>query len=228
MSRVLPILFNTEMVRAILDERKTATRRIAKGIASYSENGDFTAMINGEWTGPVSMEDLVKLKSKYQPGDILYVRETWQYLYELDGNDQIIEGTGMYYYAATDELPFGAYVDSAGIEHQSVPWRPSIHMPKDAARIWLRVTDVWFERLHDMTLDDFLNEGVVIRPEAFNDPENAYQQAKNVFINIWDPTVKKTERDLYGWDADPYVLATEFERCEKPESSIISEGSGGK
>ena len=88
---------------------------------------------------------------------------------------------------------------------------------KKAARIWVRVIDVRVERLHDMTLDDFLNEGVVIRPEAFNDPENAYQQAKNAFINIWDSTVKKAERELYGWDANSFVWVIEFERCEKPE-----------
>lgn len=198
MSRVLPILFNTDMVQAMLDERKTATRRIAKGIVPYSEYGDFSTMINGEWTGPISMENLVKLKAKYQRGDILYVRETWC------KNANFEE----YYYAANREngtrAPYG------------LKWRPSIHMPKEAARIWVEVTDVRVEQLNEMTLEDFLKEGVVIRPEAFNDPENAYQQAKNIFIDIWDPTIKKSDRDRYGWEANPWTWVTEFERCDKP------------
>lgn len=96
-------------------------------------------------------------------------------------------------------------------------WHPSIHMPKEAARIFLRVTDIRVERLKDMTLDDFLAEGVVLRPEAFNDPENAYMQGKELFTHIWNSTIKKEQHDLYGWDANPWVWVIEFERCEKPE-----------
>ena len=90
-------------------------------------------------------------RSPYQPEDILYVRETWQYLYELDGNEQVIEDTGKYYYAATDTIPFDTYVDENGVKHDHAPWRPSIHMPKEAARIWLKVTDVRVERLQKIT-----------------------------------------------------------------------------
>lgn len=71
------------------------------------------------------------------------------------------------------------------------------------------------ERLQDMSTDDFLAEGVIIRPEAFNDPENAYQQAKEEFMHIWDSTLKKPDIDRYGWDATPWVWVIEFERCEK-------------
>lgn len=208
--------FNTDMVQAILDGRKRTTRRIAKGIYPYSEYGAFTTMINGEWTGPISEKNIISLKSKYHTGDILYVRETWQYLYELDGNEQIIEGTGRYYYAATDKMPFDSYVDPHGNNRFNVPWRPSIHMPKAAARIWLHVTGVTVERLQDMTLDDFLDEGVMLRPEAFNDPDNAYWQARDIFRGIWDSTIPNAKLPEYGWDANPWVLATEFEQCEKP------------
>lgn len=89
-------------------------------------------------------------------------------------------------------------------------------MPKEAARIWIKVTDVRVELLQNMNTGDFLAEGVVIRPEAFNDPENAYWQAKEEFIHIWDATVKKAEKDRYGWDANPWVWVIEFERCKKP------------
>ena len=226
-NRTLPILFNTKMVQAILEGGKTATRRIAKKIPveTYmveeiqpfdAGEKEFKCYLGG------FMQDISAagdgsciITPPFQPGDILYVRETWQYLYELDGNEQIIEETGRYYYAATDTLPFDAYVDSAGITHRYAPWHPSIHMPKEAARIWLRVTDVKAEKLQSMTLDDFLNEGVSVPCEAFNDPENAYMQGKNIFVHIWNSTVDK-QLNLYGWDANPWVWAIEFERCEKP------------
>lgn len=69
-----------------------------------------------------------------------------------------------------------------------------------------------------MNIDDFLAEGVAIRPEAFNDPENAYQQAREEFIHIWDSTIKKDDLESYGWDANPWVWAIGFERCERPET----------
>ena len=69
-----------------------------------------------------------------------------------------------------------------------------------------------------MNLDDFLSEGVVVRPEAFNDPENAYGQAKEIFKEIWDSTVKKTDIDEYSWKANPWVWVIEFKRCKKPET----------
>lgn len=155
--RILPILFNAEMVCAILDGRKTSTRRkididIANQFDVECNGKTATAYINQETGECYSPTEICK----YQPGDILYVRETWQHLYELDGNDQIIEDTGKYYYAATDIIPFDTYVDSQGTTHEKTPWRPSIHMPKAAARIWLKVTDVRVERLQE--IDD---DGVV-------------------------------------------------------------------
>lgn len=232
MSRVLPILFNTEMVWAILDDRKKATRRLVMphnrkkakeqgycqgyglGIDFNIDNLDGEGHIKDYSISDCWMRTSIYIQkyAQYRPGDILYVRETW-----CNANKEGVEPD--YYYFADTRI-------CEDYNPAEWKWRPSIHMPKDAARIWLMVTDVRVERLQDMTLDDFLNEGVVIRPEAFNDPENAYQQAKNAFINIWDATVKKTDIACYGWDADPYVLAIEFERCEKPDSSIVSEGDG--
>ena len=145
------------------------------------------------------------------------MRETWNFVYEMDDSDQIIEDTGHYVYYADDPMPFSHWVDSNTGEHKDyMPWRPSIHMPKAAARFWLKVMDVRVEQMQDMNTGDFLAEGVVIRPEAFNDPENAYQQAKEEFIHIWDSTIKKSDIDRYGWDANPWEWAIEFKRCEKP------------
>ena len=94
-------------------------------------------------------------------------------------------------------------------------------MPRAAARIWLGVTDVKIQRLQEMTLDDFLREGVVIRPEAFNDPDNAYMQAREQFISVWNSTIPRWQQAIYGWDANPWVWAIEFEKCNKPDPCII-------
>ena len=221
---IKPILFNTEMVRAILDGRKTCTRRLVK----------FLPGENSQWTGYIKdglmlyngrNEPCIR-KVPYQPGDIMYVRETWQYLYELDGNEQIIEGTGKYYYAATDTIPFDTYVDASGVTHERVPWHPSIHMPKEAARIWLKVTDVRVERLQEITPKGAESEGV---GNLFYDDigygeknygtevDTEYGIAKEQFAWLWESTIKKSDLDRYGWDANPWVWVIEFERCEKPE-----------
>ena len=188
--RIKPILFNTAMVEAILNDRKTTTRRLIK-IQSY-EKADL-------------MYKEGKLKSPYQVDDILWVRETWQYLYELNGNKQIIEETGRYYYAATDIIPFDTYIDSNGINHQNVPWRPSIHMPKEAARIYLKVKDVYVEHLQDIDDDGIIAEGLEIGAD---------------FDELWDSTIKKSNLATYGWKSNPWVWVIEFEKCEKPKEWI--------
>ena len=204
MSRVLPILFNTEMVRSILDRRKSCTRRLLKG--------PFTVHPNGYITKPRGNENLCPYEPPYQPGDILYVRETFY----RDENCIL--------YKADNENLTG-YRNMSG-DDVSVKWHPSIHMPKEAARIWLRVTEVRVERLQEITPKNAENEGVGnlfyddIGYSDKNygtevDPE--YGIAKEQFAWLWESTIKKSDLDSYGWDANPLVWVIEFERCEKPE-----------
>lgn len=206
--RIRPILFNTDMVRAILDGRKTVTRRIIKGFIPKDATWGYSAFtpngsISCRGTFAVGYgEKFFKLPC--QTGDILYVRETWhkdisRYMYRAN-------------YADNEKF----YQNGKETE---IKWHPSIHMPKEAARIWLKVKDVRAERLSDMKLDDFLSEGVSIRPEAFNDPDNAYMQARMGFFHIWDSTIPKGQQDLYSWAVDPWVWVIEFERCSKPEAA---------
>lgn len=215
---IKPILFNTEMVRAILGGRKSCTRRIVK---PQWEECPHCKYVHNEYIYDKLAENVYcarcgyplvsERRAPYQPGDLLYVRETWKYLYELDGNEQTIEDTGKYYYAATDTIPFDAYVDENGVKHDHAPWRPSIHMPKEAARIWLKVTDVRVERLQDMWASDVSKEGI-----RFNKPTAADEMLK-AFAKLWDSTIKKSDLDRYGWNASPWVWVIEFERCEKPK-----------
>lgn len=219
MSRVLPILFNTDMVQAILDGKKTATRRAVRFKYSNTEmkmftnkygtrlieiQKDFEGETHGKYPDGRTWHKILPYIEKnppYKKRDILYVRETW-----CNANKEGVE-PDYYYYADT-------YM-CEDYDKTEWKWRPSIHMPKEAARIWLKVKDVRVERLQDMTLDDFLSEGVVIRPEAFNDPENAYMQARSEFIGIWNSAIRKPDYDFYGWDANPWTWVIEFERCEK-------------
>lgn len=190
-----PILFNTEMVRAILDGRKTMTRRAVKpqptGIPALKMYQDDVWRL--EWW---NLNEFHLIKVPICPGDILYVRETWQYAYDLDGNEQPIEGTGRYLYAA-DNLPepFGFWVNPDGTHRDSMPWRPSIHMPREAARVFLRVKNVYPQQLKDVT-------DVDARAEGFNSRDE-------FMIAILKKYPNCTE--------DSWFWADEFERCEKPE-----------
>ena len=217
---IKPILFNTEMVRAILDGRKSCTRRLVKN--------DVEAVLNSPYhkAHPEVYDKQIISKlcnPPYQPLDILYVRETvWQkigYYLDVDGETKP-SWYNEFRYVASDEK------SETGWNYSWVK-RPSIHMPKEAARIWLKVTDVRVERLHDITEDGAIKEGakgerchhVVTGPFGCTDCMNTgwIEPPQVEFMQIWNSTIKKSDLDRYGWDANPYVWVIEFERCEKPE-----------
>ena len=204
---IKPILFNTEMVRAILDGRKVCTRRIVKGYIPKDAQFGYTAFTPD---GAISCRGLFEttgrpgygekfFKLPYQPGDILYVRETWKKA-----------PNGYYYYEDWQRN------DIADV----TKWKPSIYMPKEAARIWLKVTDVRVERLQKITEDGAKAEGAIDNRGFIHSPNNEYDRihtAREHFAEIWNSTIKKSDLDRYGWDASPWVWVIEFERCEKPE-----------
>ena len=196
MSRVLPILFDTEMVRAILDGIKGSTRRIVKGFIPNDAVWGYTAFTP---KGYISCRGTFAdgygekfFKLPCEPGNILYVRETWKKA-----------PNGYYYYEDWQRN------DIADV----TKWKPSIHMPKEAARIWLKVTDVRVERSQEITIDGIRNEGISSMAVHAGDMEIALKEWKN----LWNSTIKKTDLDSYGWDANPWVFVYEFERCEKPK-----------
>ncbi len=228
MSRVLPILFNTEMVRAILDGRKKCTRRIVK-IPNYikqQDDGLYTLFAEGTCYENQHFEEIVQyLKKPYQPGDILYVRETWQcwraHRYEATADIRFRAGGDdvrlQFANGSTDSIDrydFDTFVHK-WFSHNG-KWKPSLFMPKEAARIWLKVTDVRVERLQDITSEQIGREGVEVEyPHVLNGEEKRY-----AFSTLWNSTIKKSDLDRYGWDANPWVWVVEFERCEKPEDNL--------
>lgn len=203
-----PILFNTEMVRAILDGRKTVTRRICK------DGNDYTVPDMGYYNADkrtYAVHSYCDKRCTYEyqistserkcpicPGDILYVRETWKKA-----------PNGYYYYEDWQKD------DIADI----TKWKPSIHMPKKAARIFLKVTDVRVERLQNITEEQAKREGIKYDecPTGFTwkeetDMHNCYTTPIGAMQALWNSTIKKSDLDIYGWDADPWVWVIEFER----------------
>lgn len=190
MSRVLPILFNADMVRAILDGRKAVTRR------------------------------LMKPNPPCQPGDVLYVRETWQECCRNTVHSPIVHSEYCFK-ASLDSAYYGCIEECGNI----CKWHPSIHMPKEAARIFLRVTDVRAERLQEITAEQIIKEGAnqeTIRHYIAQMPEETEEWIeaahKLEWQQLWDSTIKKPDLDRYGWEANPWVWVIEFERCKKPEA----------
>lgn len=182
---IKPMLFNTEMVRAILSGQKTCTRRVVKPqpaqpyIIEKTPTGFWMDVEDGAGTD-------YQYKPPCRPGDILYVWETWNGI--TFGNAKV-GYTDLYWYKADDES-----------QNPADKWRPSIHMPKEAARIFLRVTDVRVERLQDCGNMQAKDEGCTCCSQ---------------FARVWDSTIKPTDLDRYGWAANPWVWVIEFERTSK-------------
>ena len=197
-----PILFNTESVRTILGSQKTVTRRVVK---PQPKDG-FIPVWRGNWDGTVGSRPAWAVMPPYQPGDILYVREAF-------GRHP----SGKYCYRAD-------YIGAFGWG-----WHPSIHMPKEAARIFLRVTDVRVERLQDITEEQAIAEGAVGVPcshpnSSIDGGTVCCVDCMNTgwieppivnFAEIWDSTIKPADRDKYGWAANPWVWVIEFERISE-------------
>lgn len=206
-----PILFNTEMVKAILDGRKTQTRRLVKvshrGAAGFNvcfrkSTGEFTGVY--DWDDEESMyED--RTPAPCQLGDILWVRETWCKWW-------LPHGEWQYRYKAT--TPYGnrgPVMPDSDDEPFTMPWKPSIHMPKEAARLFLRVTGVRIQRLQEITSGEAVAEGI---KSNLRSPSEA-ADALIAFEKLWNSTVKPADLPLYGWEANPWVWVIEFERMEK-------------
>lgn len=207
-----PILFNKPMVQALLEHRKTTTRRIIKP------------------------KDSQILRPPYSPEDILWVRETWT---------QTPDGT--YWYKA-DNLCNGCLENGTcipkGVQkhktcklcdyeagYENIKWHPSIHMRKEAARIFLRVKAVRVERLTQITEQEAINEGVFLYSPDFIPsyhydkslcqlPGDGWNNARDCFLyGVWDKTlIQKKDIERFGWKQNPWVWVITFAQCERPDN----------
>ncbi|WP_195264532.1 hypothetical protein [Clostridium sp. 1001275B_160808_H3] len=214
-----PILFNTEMVKAIIEGRKTVTRRIIKKTNNKDFIGFVTCSVPKGDEGKVafgrgSLEDIGNanideyVRPPYKVGDILYVRETWKKYTKRIGKGENCRIAEFYGYKADE--------DKRGnpSEFYEGNWKPSIHMPKEAARIFLKVTNVRVERLQDITTEETLKEGVIQRFPNVNDKYTP-DVLRGGFIGLWNSTIKDSDYNNYSYKANPWVWVIEFERIEK-------------
>jgi hypothetical protein len=193
---VKPILFNTDMVKAILGGRKSATRRV---VEFDRKEAEIMKIINKQpdQYGQIFAEGVIgnkrtmgMTKVPFYRGDILYVRETWCDRWLPDG---FLTGVDRYGYKADGIPSYGYWGNDSRCKMEA--WIPSIHMPKEAARIWLKVTNVRVERVQDITGDQAVMEGT---------KEKFPPLAQDEFRGIWDSTVKKADIDRYGWKGNPW------------------------
>ena len=198
---IKPILFNSEMVKAILEGRKTVTRRAVK--PQPVKDGRLWLLDGAAWTDSLDSVTPVPCHSLYNlapfcPGDILYVREAWRcQAVGYPPRYCVIEykAGGLEKFDEIHAMPTG-----------KGEWKPSIHMPKKIARIFLRVKSIRMEQLRSITAEGAINEGFADR---------------NQFAELWDKTIpmhpNKFKCNPYYWKDNPWVWVIEFERCKNPE-----------
>ena len=217
-----PILFNSETVRAILDGRKTQTRRVIK---PQPTNADYWTLLHTVGLRDSFYPNTIKatpgrLACPYgQPGDLLWVRETWATARQFNSvrPSQLDTDCSLWYRA-----------NKSSVRHLGARqgrWRPSIHMPRWASRLTLEVTGVRVEQVQNISHEDALAEGVVAftvspgtapasYPITFYSPgphdEGGYPQAREAFENLWDSINAKRG---YGWDVNPWVWVVEFKQA---------------
>lgn len=219
------MIFNSEMVRAILSGQKTQTRRIVKNVSSDScmtlkepsknRDGIYTHVMDAPEHGLCPFGAV---------GDRIWVRETWGVVsHELDEDGRIQPWNPDRPATAIQEMPFGngyysghaiyaadgdfTWGDDDGYEDERSYWKPSIHMPRAASRILLEITDVRVERLNDISEEDAKAEGVSPPARTITPPEAVYRVG---FGELW--------RSIYGdenWEKNPWVWVIEFKRVQE-------------
>lgn len=190
-----PILFNTEMVQAVLSGRKTQTRRVIKTQSLIGKAGEINTggMTKAMWI-KVNKELPESFGVKYfcpygKPGDRLWVRETW---WQLNNTE-----------------PRGEYIYKADLPESEGKWKPSIFMPRSACRIILEVVNIRVERVRDITPRDCMAEGIKGTGKNFDIvPKDGWKYS---FQKLWNSI---NESRGYGWEKNPFVWVVEFKKLE--------------
>lgn len=211
--KTMPMIFNSEMVNALLSGEKTVTRRpmkipanwqlrdrnLSKITASHPKKGKWGALIQNLTDAKFPQADLVAAPAYID--DLIYVRETWA-------------NAG----ANAPELTLykANYPEHVPAHYENVPnlskikWTPSIHMPRWASRLTLKVTDIRIEQVQDITEEQAINEGM--QPAR---PSSLVMPYRTSFMDIWD--------NIYGsWTDNPYVWVIEFEVINQNIDSFLN------
>ena len=222
-----PILFSSEMVRAILDGRKTQTRRIIKMPEGIAEKYEYRGDDGGNELLPkesghywINGYAMWRPNLKYQVGDRLWVRETFRYVRVGLG----CGGSAVGVEYKTGDIKFNKrankYTKQARNKEKRghhAKWRPSIHMPRWAARIFLEITNIRVERVQDISLKEVISEGIKDTNKCVYNDDNVFKcnhhDTLDKFKNLWDSLNAKRG---YGWDKNPWCWVIEFKRKEKP------------
>lgn len=224
---IKPILFNTAMVRAIIEGRKTQTRRVIKGIEHlnvfHAEPDEGAYANRDKWSfaysmithGGICKSGFYTAKSLFSVGDVLWVREAFakegrQHYFRADFESDWLDACETLSGGYPHECTYHPGCEGCSRSAERIRWSPSIHMPKVAARIFLYVTDVRAERISSMTEDDAIAEG-------FEDSHAGTDSPIQRFSELWDKTIKRDDLREFGYHADPWVWVIEFERCKKPK-----------
>lgn len=216
-----PILFNTQMVRAILEGRKTVTRRVVK--TQHKDACGFyvtTRKSDGAFMGVYDYDENEKMFESLQTppywvNDVLYVRETY-----MEAGCKLCEVHECY--GGVDCAKYWYKADMAEsdldeIKEDKLKWRPSIHMPREAARIFLRVKSVRVERLQDITEEQVEAEGISVDLTVNDIEEKSFKKFVD-FSELWNSTIKPDQLKTYGWESNPYVWVIEFETISKEDA----------
>ena len=207
-----PIDFDAKMIRPILDGRKTVAR--SPVMPQPDEDGLVFDTRPGAWIDTNER----RYEAPYCTGDVLWVRETCTpYCMNKENPMKHIYIHEDYCYKATFSEDCRDY-DHPG----TCKWMPSICMPKEAARIFLRVTKGHAERLQEMTLDEFFREGIDVKFPAYISPmlieDYIKPDMKQAFANFWDGTIEPADLPTYSWSSNPWVWVVSFERISKKEA----------
>lgn len=201
-----PILFSTPMVQAILEGRKTQTRRVVK-LPNYHPSmleKQKNKLTIKDWKLYDGNQEVIgNMKCPYQIGDILWVRETFHTIHDAETHD------------------FLRYGYKADNDYRGALWKPSLFMPKDACRIFLKIKSIRIEQLQDVSWEDAIAEGIK-KTWISDNPEcckykNYLQNnegslfPKGSFMSLW-----ASINSLESWNSNPFVWVYEFEKIEKP------------
>lgn len=197
-----PILFSDEMVRAILDGKKTQTRRMLKPQPIHHLK-DIPGHFHSHWT----FKDVVLAGKKEwllqqcpygRRGDKLWVREAFHFAQ----GGPIYDAAGGVMDSADDEIVYRATAFK-----RRVRWTPSIHMPRWASRINLEITEVRVERLMEISKTDALAEGITLHSDHHDKPEHSILSAVQTYRDLWERI-----NGTGSWNENPWVWVIEFKR----------------